>query len=324
MNPLIITALAGLVLGLIGWRVPRRHLPRLPASGWVALLFLVSRLVLLLMALLVQGSAEGIISPGALIRALDGPDAEHYLRIAEFGYQPGTEHENLIVFYPLYPLLIHAMHYIVPDYAVSGIVISNICGFGACLLLCRLVQIDHGARAGMRAVKYFLLYPFSFFLMAAYTEGLFLLLSLGCLYAARRRKYALCAMLGALCAFTRNQGVLLIVPAVCEFFDQEIRPMPGDIRNRLRNMPREGLFLPLIALGFILYLGLNYALYGNPLAFVEYQAAAPWFQNLEFFPRNLRQHWNMALEYPGLGNIIYLPQIALFFFPQAHAPLYPA
>ena len=36
-------------------------------------------------------------------------DVPHYLRIAEQGYSVGDEFENLIVFYPLFPMLIRGL-----------------------------------------------------------------------------------------------------------------------------------------------------------------------------------------------------------------------
>ena len=54
--------------------------------------------------------------------------------------------------------------------------------------------------------------PVSFFLSAVYTESLFLALSVGSIYAARRERWLLCGVLGFLAAISRNGGVALILP----------------------------------------------------------------------------------------------------------------
>jgi hypothetical protein len=55
------------------------------------------------------------------------------------------------------------------------------------------------------------------FLSALYTESLFLALSVGTFYAARKDRWALAGMLGGLAALTRVTGVLLFIPVVVMF-----------------------------------------------------------------------------------------------------------
>jgi hypothetical protein len=54
--------------------------------------------------------------------------------------------------------------------------------------------------------------PMAFFFSAVYSESLFLALSVGCIYLARRGRWGLACGLGALAAASRNTGVLLVVP----------------------------------------------------------------------------------------------------------------
>jgi Gpi18-like mannosyltransferase len=55
-----------------------------------------------------------------------------------------------------------------------------------------------------------LIYPFSFYLTAAYTEGLFLTFAILCLLFARQGRWRLAAVMALLAGATRPTGVALI------------------------------------------------------------------------------------------------------------------
>jgi Mannosyltransferase (PIG-V) len=135
-------------------------------------------------------------------------DSIHYLAIAEQGYtRPGEA-----VFFPLYPLLIRGLSFLVGSAPVAGVLISCACLAAALTLLHRLTELELGRRAADATVLLIAFAPLSFFFTAVYTESLFLALSLGCVYAARRERWRLAAVLGALAAITRVTGVVLVVP----------------------------------------------------------------------------------------------------------------
>src|SRR4029077_2699644 len=56
--------------------------------------------------------------------------------------------------------------------------------------------------------------PMAFFLSAVYSESLFLALSVGLFWSARKGRWAIAGALGALAGATRSVGVVLILPAV--------------------------------------------------------------------------------------------------------------
>jgi hypothetical protein len=58
----------------------------------------------------------------------------------------------------------------------------------------------------------------AFFLSAVYSESLYLALSVGMFLAARRGRWALVGVLGALATATRSAGVVLLVPALILYF----------------------------------------------------------------------------------------------------------
>jgi hypothetical protein len=137
-------------------------------------------------------------------------DSIHYLTIAEHGYARATD----TVFFPLYPLLIRAGGYLLGSTALAGAVVSSAAFTVALVVLHRLAALELGARAADATVLLLAFAPLSFFFSAVYTESLFLALSVGCLYAARRGRWRLSVALGPLGAVTRVTGIVLVLPLV--------------------------------------------------------------------------------------------------------------
>jgi hypothetical protein len=136
-------------------------------------------------------------------------DTNWYLKIAQRGY---SGDDGSTVYFPLYPLLIRVVSAVVGNAMLAALLISNLSAIGALAMLYRLNEALFGAPSARRVVAYWLLFPTAFFLLAAYTESLFLFLALAAFDCARRDKWILAALLGGLAALTRLQGALLIVP----------------------------------------------------------------------------------------------------------------
>jgi hypothetical protein len=79
-------------------------------------------------------------------------------------------------------------------------------------VLHRLALIELGEGPARAAVWLLACFPAAFFLSAVYSESLFLVLSLGSVYAARTGRWWWAGALGALAAATRSAGVVLLVP----------------------------------------------------------------------------------------------------------------
>jgi hypothetical protein len=205
------------------------HLARAPSTTLRAVI--ASRLIVLV------AGAYGVLVPrrwglsplsmhfGAVGNALVGPatrfDAAYYLSIASHGY---ASKSVLPVFFPLYPLLIHGLSYLTGSDAIAGVAISW-ASFGVALvLLHRLAELELGKRAADATVLLLAFTPLSFFFTAVYTESLFLLLSVGTIYAARRERWALAGILGALATLTRVTGILLVVPILIMHLPSRRRP----------------------------------------------------------------------------------------------------
>ncbi|HEX2766157.1 MAG TPA: mannosyltransferase family protein [Candidatus Limnocylindria bacterium] len=239
---------------------------------------------------LVSGHVPNLTEPW------DRWDAPHYTDIAVFGYMahdPGTLHEPgyqqvypgdvdlYIVFFPLFPWLVGAVNVVVGAPAVSALIVSTIASLFVAPVLYRLVAIDLGHRVGMLAALFLLIFPTAYFLHIGYTEALFLALAFGSLWLARTGRWWWAGGIGLLAALARINGLVLVPALAVEAVLQW---------RRDRAVPWTAVAaMALVGIGFGIYLGLNWIVYGDPLAFTEIQ----------------RTHWFKHLEWPwtGIGNI---------------------
>ncbi len=237
-------------------------------------------------------------------------DSPHYLYLAENGYQSEGEQAKLIVFYPLYPLVMKIVGVILlGNYELAGLLISYVCSGLASIFMYRLVKLDYGEERAVESVMLFLMYPFMMFTMGVYTESLFLLLTLSGLYQIRKGAWEKAGILGFFASLCRMQGMLLLAPAVYEYF--QVRAEEGKSWREYAN--KKHLLMFLMPLGFLIYLLLNLVIAGKWNAFWDYQQAPPWYQSTHWINANMTKDYGMALDYKGLNYIIYWVQIVLFF-----------
>ena len=154
-----------------------------------------------------------------VVTALERQDAAWFLRIATHGYAPG---DGSAAFFPLYPLAIRAVSWL-PGIGPLGaaLLVSNLAFFGALVLLHGLTRLESMSEAAARRTTVFIaIFPTAFFFLAPYSEAPFLLLSIATFWFARRNRWALAALVGALAALTRGIGVILIAALVVEAIHQ--------------------------------------------------------------------------------------------------------
>lgn len=241
------------------------------------------------------------------VRRLTEPgDATRYVDIALNGYTKTGENAINLVFYPLYPFLMRLLGWVTGSVQAAGVVLSQASYCAASVLLYELILLDADERSAWDGVLLMALYPFSMFVMGLFTEGLFLALTIGCLYALRKRKFIAAGIIGFLAALTRTQGMLLIFPAVYELVSLRL----GKEKRRIRLSDAAVLLIPA---GFAVYLLINYRLHGNAFQFLQFEAGEPWYQSTKWIGENIAQHYHMALKNQGLAWIIYWVQIALYF-----------
>jgi Dolichyl-phosphate-mannose-protein mannosyltransferase len=200
-------------------------------------------------------------------------DAGWYLHIAEHGYITEGPVPRSIAFYPLYPWLIRLASVVTPDYPLVALIVSNIATVLGGMVFYGLARLEFDRRVARWSLMALLLFPTAYFFHAPYTEGLFLLLSVGAFYAARRGNWPLAGGLGAGAALTRTPGLLLL-PALClEWYCQA---------QKQRQSWPQALWLGLILAGWLVYLLLNLQVYGTPLAFMSAQ----------------EEYWKVTLAWP--------------------------
>ena len=135
-------------------------------------------------------------------------DTAWYLKIAASGY---AANDASIAFMPLYPLLIKGAGFLLGGNLLLGaILVSNLAAFIAMILLFELALKEFRSKTkAMQTVLAILLFPTGFFLFAAYTESLFLLLVLAAWLCALRKNWWAAGIFAGLATFSRIQGALL-------------------------------------------------------------------------------------------------------------------
>lgn len=196
-------------------------------------------------------------------------DAEWFLKIAHQGY---STTDSSTAFFPLYPLLLAVVKPLfIGNGVLAGIFISLACCLAAFYWLFRLVEIDFDKTIARDTVLFMAVFPTSFFLQTIYSESLFLALTISSIYAARRRKYALASILGALATLTRSAGILLVVPLVIIYMQ--------DRHWNWRAIRWDALYVLLVPVGltlWILYLGLRF---DDPWLFSTAQSS--WYRHFD-------------------------------------------
>ncbi len=199
-------------------------------------------------------------------------DANRYLRIARLGY----DDEQNSVFPPLYPLLVRGIGELFGGGSVANLIaailISNVAAVALFALLHRFVWQETDQPTATRTVVYLALFPAGFFLLAPYTESLFILFSLGAIWRARHGRFWQAGGLGLLASLTRLTGWALVVPLAYEAWRQKTK---NEKRKWWRRLPfaEPGVWLPL--LGFIGFVGWRWRA-GFPSLPVMYEQY--WFQ----------------------------------------------
>jgi Mannosyltransferase (PIG-V) len=165
----------------------------------------------------VPGWAIGPVTQGwsALVTATERQDAAWFLRIATDGYSAG---DGSAAFFPLYPLAIEAVAWL-PAIGPLGaaLLIANASFLAALIVLHGLTRMEGMSAATARTTVLLIsIFPTAFFFLAPYTEGPFLLLSVSAFWFARRDRWALAALMGALAALTRSVGLLLVLGLAVE------------------------------------------------------------------------------------------------------------
>jgi hypothetical protein len=250
-------------------------------------------------------------------------DALWYQHIAENGYAAG---DGSTAFFPLYPLLSRIVSLPLGGHVVwAELLVSSVSFVVAMWLLFELTKLETGPAttgaanprpgpfaplltAPYLAVLLTAFFPVAFFLLAPYTESLFLALTLGAFWLARTDRPWAAGAVGLLAGLTRAQGIFLALPLAFEFLRTH-DAFPWILRRGGR---RPG--LALIASGLPIAGSAVVTLYERfivgeqhssleILAFWGYQVVAPW--------EALSASWGNILAGGAHGNLAEIEALNL-------------
>lgn len=234
-------------------------------------------------------------------------DADHYFKIAQFGYESTGHNQLFIVFFPLYPLLIKIISLVIPNIMLSGILLNHILVVAGTTLLYQLLRLDMNQKTADFATLLFLLMPASFFAVLPMTEALFIFLMVATIYCVRTQHLKLAGLCTLLCTLTRSTGAVLLIYLGFELFRKW---------HKEGFSFKEATILLMPFLGIIIYCAINAVVFNNPLQFTIFQKEH-WGQQLNLFfqtPYYLYHHfvnYFMQQEYRllfglSLPNLLYL------------------
>lgn len=239
-------------------------------------------------------------------------DGEHYLSIAQRGYQPLT-----YFFFPLFPVLVSIFQLSLKDglfsYLLSGLFVSHVSLILALIGLYKLIRLDFKKNVATNAIYLLLLFPTSFYFGSVYTESLFLALAVWSFLFARKRKWFWVGILGGLAALTRIIGLVLLPALFFEFAGKE----KGKNKLKSKKFVWLGL-IPLFLVGYMVFLKSET---GDPLEFFNTVSifGEQRSSSLILFPQVFYRYIFKIL--PSL-NYSYLPSALVSWFEFIVASLF--
>ncbi|MGW1491257.1 mannosyltransferase family protein [Streptomyces sp. NPDC002402] len=280
--------------------VRRRLLDRLTAADLRVLrLYLFTRLGLWLVAYCtswLSPAGSDAKTPARWLSRWEQWDWAHYQHIAEYGYFnafTGDEgaSDNLVAFFPGFPLTLRAVHTVITDWTVAGLLISLVSGAVAVVALARIAGLGRpdSALAGQRATGFLLLSPAAVFLAVGYTESLFLAFALPAWLAAKNRKWPLAGLLTAAATTARISGLFLAAAITVEFL---LAHDDRRVHRRLRSL----FWCALPVLPAAAYTAYLYAHTGDWMAWKHAQERG-WNRNFHTPAEAFRNTWHNAFDH---------------------------
>ena len=205
---------------------------------------------------------------GSVIGSMGNWDGKWYAEIARRGYSFDRGRESSVAFFPAFPIVARGVAAVTRLRAeLALLVTANMFLFGSLALLVaylreRLPDIEQ------RAIDDILLattvFPTSFYFRMAYSEAMFLFLSLLAFYAMERQwRPIYIALVIGLATATRSVGVALLLPLALDVW-QRSTTWP-------RVLSQAFVLLPVGCWGLLLYISYQAWAFGEPFAFIQTQ-----------------------------------------------------
>lgn len=215
-------------------------------------------------------------------------DAHHYISIADHWYVSediynlspelfADKEYVLIAFYPLYPIIVKLFSFICPSITLSAYIVSNIFFVLSIAAMYKLIKIDYSQKTALTASLMLIFSPFGFFFSFAFTESLFLFLTVMFFIMLRKEKFVYAGLFGFLSALTKNFGLLLIIP-----YGVWVIELACQKHYNFYHILKKIVPCALILAGFGVYLCINKSVSGEWFKFMTYQ----------------NEHWNQRISCP--------------------------
>jgi hypothetical protein len=133
-------------------------------------------------------------------------DAQWFVHIADHGY----DSKQATSFFPLYPLLVHALSWVLRSTVVAGVLLSLVAAGVAAVLIVEIARPLLGPGGARDSLLLVALYPLAFVFTAVQSDALFLALSAGAFLAALRGRAWIAGICGGLAVATRLVGLALL------------------------------------------------------------------------------------------------------------------
>lgn len=267
----------------------------------IGLIFL-WRLALLFIAFYGSGRypIKGIFYDGGgkinLYKAWANWDGVHYLSIAANGYLADLK---TMIFFPGYPLLVKLASLIAGDFFLAAYLVSHLSAILSSIMLYKFVLLKFNKEIAQRAIFYFLIFPSSFYLVAAYSESTFILFAILSFYFAYQKRWLLTSIFGFMASLTRVIGVVIMVPLILEYLTQ--------INFSFKKIRTNFLWLFLIPLGALIYMFYLSNTVGDPFYFLT-------LQNTYYRSTHPINPFIVLANYPSKLTLDYLLTIMVLIF----------
>lgn|GEM_PF-859459 len=238
--------------------------------------------------------------PGAILGVWNQWDSKHYFDLAENGYSDQGDSTTLVL-PPLLSLLVRGASRFTGSFMSAGVLVATLLSFLPALLLFKLARLDLDEENSFRAALVLLFFPTAFFLHIVYTEALFLTTVLGAFLAARRGDWKAVAVFGVLAGLTRINAFVLAPALLAEAWGPALKGRALRVLASLSVVP-----------GIAIYLAINYAVAGDPFAFIKLQHDAfyrsfawPWEGALAVF--HLASDGGADSMMSGVAQAVFIP-----------------
>lgn len=183
-------------------------------------------------------------------------DGEHYLAIAQMGYQPLT-----YFFFPIFPVICRFVGGLIGNgitgIAIGGLIVANLSFLISLIGIWKITEMDFSKKVARLTILLILFFPTSYYFGSYYTESIFLALAVWGYYFVRRDKWLWGGIAGGVSTAARIIGVCLFPAFAWEFLKEKKKTF------------LKGVSIFLVPIGIFVYMYYLYNKTGDPLNFLN-------------------------------------------------------